>query len=57
MAREIVPKRKIRYPMGLERDYAKLLTAYVARKVKVASAFIPEMKAALQTSNTTGHMN
>ena len=57
MAREIVPKRKIRYPMGLERDYAKLLTAYVARKVKVASAFIPEMKAALQSSNTTGHIN
>lgn len=57
MIREIVPKRKIRYPMGLERDYAKLLTAYVARKMKVASAFIPEMKAALQTSNMTGHIN
>lgn len=57
MTREIVPKRKIRYPMGLERDYAKLLTAYVARKIKVASAFIPEMKAALQTSNMTGHIN
>ena len=43
--------------MGLERDYAKLLTAYVARKMKVAVAFIPEMKAALQTSNMTGHIN
>lgn len=57
MTREIVPKRKIRYPMGLERDYAKLLTAYVARKMKVAAAFIPEMKEALQTSNMTGHIN
>lgn len=57
MTREIVPKRKIRYPMGLERDYAKLLTAYVARKMKVVAAFIPEMKTALQSSNTTGHIN
>lgn len=57
MAREIVPKRKIRYPMGLERDYAKLLTAYVARKMRVVAAFIPEMKTALQSSNTTGHIN
>lgn len=57
MTKEIVPKRKIRYPMGLERDYAKLLTAYVARKMKVVAAFIPEMKTALQSSNTTGHIN
>lgn len=57
MAREIVPKRKIRYPIGLERDYAKLLVAYVDRKMKVVKAFIPEMKAALQSPNTTGHIS
>ncbi len=44
---EIVAKRKWRYPLSYERNYAKLLVAYVQRKFKVIRAFAPELREAM----------
>lgn len=49
MTKEIVAKRKWRYPLSYERDYAKALTAYVDRKFKIIRAFLPEMTAAIES--------
>lgn len=43
----IIPKRKIRYPIAIEREYAKLLVAYVKAEFKIVESFIPEMTDAL----------
>ena len=43
----IIPKRKIRYPIAIEREYAKLLVAYVQAEFKIVESFIPEMTDAL----------
>jgi len=48
--REIVPRRKWRYPMAYERSYAKMLAAYVKRKMDVVNVFLPDMVAAVQSS-------
>lgn len=47
--KEIIAKRKWRYPLSYERDYAKKLTAYVDRKFKIIKAFLPEMRAAIES--------
>lgn len=47
--KEIVAKRKWRYPLSYERDYAKKLTAYVDRKFKIIKEFLPEMRAAIES--------
>lgn len=41
---KVVPKKQWRYPLGLERTYAKLLVAHVQRMFKVINAFLPEMR-------------
>jgi len=43
----IIPKRKIRYPIAIEREYAKLLVAYVKAEYEIIESFIPEMTDAL----------
>ncbi len=40
---KIVPKRGFRYPIALERTYAKLLVAYVNRIVTSIKAYVPDM--------------
>lgn len=40
---KIVAKKTYRYPMGLERNYAKYLVAHVQRMMSVIRSFIPEM--------------
>jgi len=39
----IVPKIKMQYPMAIEREYAKVLRAYVREELKIIREFIPEM--------------
>ena len=39
----IVPKRKWRYPLSIEREYAKLLVAVIKKKFEVIESFLPEM--------------
>lgn len=39
----IVAKRKIKYPMALEREYAKLLVAHVKRNIKTLQDKIPDI--------------
>ena len=39
----IVPKRKWRYPLSIEREYAKFLVQLVQKKFKVIESFLPEM--------------
>lgn len=41
---KVVPKKQWRYPLSLERTYAKLLVAHVQRRFKVIHAFLPEMR-------------
>ena len=41
---KIVAKRKIKYPMGLERTYAKELVAYVDKLMLVIESFLPKME-------------
>lgn len=40
---EIVPKRKWQYPIALEREYARLLVAYVEKELEIVEEFLPEM--------------
>lgn len=40
---EIVPKRKWRYPLAIEREYAKLLVAYVDKEMEIVESFLPEI--------------
>lgn len=47
----IVAKRKWRYPLSYERDYAKKLRAYVDRKFKIIKVFLPEMIDAIKSPN------
>jgi SPP1 gp7 family putative phage head morphogenesis protein len=44
MALKVVPKIQWRYPLSLERVYAKLLVAHVQRMFKVINAFLPEIR-------------
>ena len=39
----IVPKRKWRYPLSIEREYARLLVQLVQKKFEVIESFLPEM--------------
>ena len=40
---EIIPKRNWQFPLALEREYAKLLVAYVDKEVEIVEEFLPEM--------------
>lgn len=40
---EIVPKRKWQYPISIEREYARLLTAYVDKELEIVEEFLPDM--------------
>lgn len=40
---EIVPKRKWRYPLAIEREYAKQLAAYVDKEMEIVESFLPEI--------------
>lgn len=40
---EIIPKRKWRYPIAIEREYAKYLVAYVDAEMAVVRSFLPEI--------------
>lgn len=44
---EIIPKQKWRYPLAIEREYAKYLVAYVKKEMAIVESFIPEMADAL----------
>ena len=39
----IVPKQKWRYPMAIEREYAKDLVRYVEAEMKIVESLLPEM--------------
>lgn len=39
----IVPKRKWRYPLAIEREYARFLVQLVQKKFEVIESFLPEM--------------
>lgn len=39
----IIPKRKWRYPLSIEREYAKLLVQLVQKKFEVIETFLPEI--------------
>lgn len=41
---KVVPKRQWKYPLSLERTYAKQLVAHVQRVISVVKAFVPEMR-------------
>ncbi len=40
---EIIPKRNWQFPLALEREYAKLLVAYVDKEMEIVAEFLPEM--------------
>lgn len=40
---KIVPKRTWQFPLAIEREYAKLLAAYVDREIEIVEEFLPEM--------------
>ncbi|MBR2215975.1 MAG: minor capsid protein [Selenomonadaceae bacterium] len=40
---DIVPKKKWRYPLAIEREYAKYLVAYIEKEMAIVESFIPEM--------------
>ena len=40
---EITPKRNWQFPLALEREYAKLLVAYVDKEMEIVEEFLPEM--------------
>ena len=39
----IIPKRKWRYPVAIEREYAKMLVLIVKKKFSVIKSFVPEI--------------
>ena len=43
----IIPKKTWRYPLAIEREYAKDLAAYVRKQSKIIESFVPEMTDAL----------
>lgn len=47
---EIVAKRKIKYPLGLERAYAKEIVAHTKSLFSVVRSFVPKMVGLLSTS-------
>ncbi len=44
----IVAKRKWRYPLSIEREYAKILVAYVKQKMQIIKTFLPDLAALAQ---------
>lgn len=44
----IVAKRKWRYPLSIEREYAKVLVAYVKQKMQIIKTFLPDLEALAQ---------
>lgn len=44
----IVAKRKWRYPLSIEREYAKILVAYVKKKMQIIKTFLPDLEALAQ---------
>ena len=47
----IVAKRKWRYPLSIEREYAKILVAYVKQKIQTIKTFLPDLEALAQNYN------
>ena len=41
---KVVPKKQWRYPLSLERTYAKLLVAHVQRIVRTVNGYVPEIR-------------
>lgn len=41
---KVVPKRKLKYPLALEREYAKKLAAYTAEQIEIVKRYVPEME-------------
>lgn len=44
----IVAKRKWRYPLSIEREYAKILVAYVKQKMRIIKTFLPDFETLAQ---------
>lgn len=44
----IVAKRKWRYPLSIEREYAKVLVAYVKQKMQTIKTFLPDLEVLAQ---------
>lgn len=47
----IVAKRKWRYPLSIEREYAKILVAYVKQKMRTIKTFLPDFETLAQNYN------
>ena len=41
---KVVPKRKWRYPLALEREYSKYMVKYVEDNMAIVKQFIPQME-------------
>lgn len=41
---KVVPKRKWRYPLSLEREYSKYLVSYVEKNMDIVKQFLPDME-------------
>lgn len=44
----IVAKRKWRYPLSIEREYAKILVVYVKQKMRIIKTFLPDFETLAQ---------